>query len=85
MTRADLDNDANMPAWARDIVIESSTKATITTVINEADGIIEKKTWVKTTPNSFWCRDVLIDFNDKKAKLRAEQPKQKVNPNPKKR
>lgn len=85
MTRADLDNDANMPAWARDIVIESSTKATITTVINEADGIIEKKTWVKTTPNSFWCRDVLIDFNDKKAKLRAEQPKQKINPNPKKR
>ena len=79
MNRTNLNGDMQSPSWADDIVIDSANKATI--------GLIDKQTWTKPTPDSPWCRDVLVDFSHDKAQLKAEQIKSRAtaNKSPKKR
>lgn len=66
MNRSDLDSDRNTAQWADNIAITSKDKATITTITDIDNGLAQTQTWTKPTTGSFWCRDVLHDFNNSK-------------------
>jgi serine/threonine protein kinase len=87
MNRSDLDIDRNTTQWADNISITAKDKAAITTIADIGTGLVKTQTWTKPTVGSFWCRDVLHDFNNNKTQLPTptSQPKRTTTASSKKR